>query len=183
MKPSTKAKISRIFVVSMLLVMAILVKLERDKTKEMITRTSGIINTLSAGAYVQAQNAELLIKVFSRLNGVDFGGESKDVLIGEPFEPPIKDANISGGSRQVMSDLDDIQKFSGSLAMNNIFQRDSIKTILKALSEMDDIEVTLEDKMFTQSDILYGEEEKVIPDSNIDTFEWDYVDNKKQEDD
>ena len=50
MKCSTKTKISRIFVVLMLLIMAVMLKLERDKTKDMIVSTSNIINTMSAAA-------------------------------------------------------------------------------------------------------------------------------------
>jgi len=181
MKCSTKTKISRIFVVTILLIMAILVKLERDKTKEMIARTSGIINTLSAGAYVQSQNAELLIEVFNRLRSAN-NEKGRLEMIDEPFDPPIKELDVSGGANQVISDLDDIQKFSSALAMNNVFQRDSIGTILKALREMDDIEISLEEKMFTLSDILYGEEDKVIADSDLEDFEWHYVDNRKQDD-
>ena len=136
---------------------------------------------LSAGAYVQSQNAELLIEVFNRLRSAS-NEKGRLEMIDEPFDPPIKELDVSGGANQVISDLDDIQKFSSALAMNNVFQRDSIGTILKALREMDDIEISLEDKMFTLSDILYGEEDKVIADSDLEDFEWHYVDNRKQDD-
>ena len=183
MKCSAKTKISRIFVVLMLLIMAVMLKLERDKTKDMIEGTSNIINTMSAAAYVQSENAELLIRIFQRLEGVQTDEDGYGVeLIDEPFDPPIKELNLGGGSNQVVSDLADIQAFASALAMNNVFQKDGIGTILKVLEDMDDIELTVEDKMFTLSDILYGEEDKVIADSNLEDFEWHYVDNRKQDD-
>ncbi len=179
----TKTKISRNFVFLVLLVIAIMLKLERDKTSEMIIKTSSIINTMSAAAYVQSENAELLIKIFQRLEGIQTDEDGYGVeLIDEPFDPPIKELNLGGGSEQVISDLTDIQEFASALAMNNVFQKDSIRTILKVLQDMDDIELTVEDKMFTQSDILYGEEDKVIADSDLEDFEWYYVDNRKQDD-
>ena len=87
----TKTKISRNFVFLVLLVIAIMLKLERDKTSEMIIKTSSIINTMSAAAYVQSENAELLIKIFQRLEGIQTDEDGYGVeLIDEPFDPPIK---------------------------------------------------------------------------------------------
>ncbi len=66
---------------------------------------------MSAAAYVQSENAELLIKIFQRLEGIQTDEDGYGVeLIDEPFDPPIKELNLGGGSEQVISDLTDIQE-------------------------------------------------------------------------
>ena len=157
-------------------------------SKELVGKNTRIINLLSINARLQTENSDIIMDVHKQFLALD--GEPTLELI--PMEPEsngfvgdqskVENQSAKNSMRQVMSDLNDIEALTQALASNQLFQKQSLETILKRVRELVQKELKKteikEDKEPLKNvyRTLYGSQDmKIISDKKLDNFRWSFV--------
>ena len=137
---------------------------------------------------LQTENSDIIMDVHKQFLALD--GEPTLKLI--PMEPEVaglaegqpKATNESAKNsmKQVVSDLNDIEALTQALASNQLFQKQSLQTILERVRELVQKELKKteikEDKEPLKNvyRTLYGSQDmKIISDKKLDNFKWSFV--------
>lgn len=158
-------------------------------SKELVGKNTRIINLLSINARLQSDNSDIIMDIHRQMLALD--GEPTLELVpvdpevpenvnAKPFEFP--EHNAKNTMKQVILDLNDIEVLTQALASNQLFQKQSLETILEGVRELVQKELKKteikEDKEPLKNvyNILYGSKDmKIISDKKLDDFRWSFV--------
>ena len=157
-------------------------------SKELVGKNTRIINLLSINARLQADNSDIIMDIHKQFLALE--GEPTLQLM--PVDPTVQDVhekpfefpehNTKNTMNQVLLDLNDIERLTQALASNQLFQKQSLETILEGVRELVQKELkkteTKEDKEPLKNvyRTLYGSQDmKIISDKKLDSFKWSFV--------
>jgi Asp-tRNA(Asn)/Glu-tRNA(Gln) amidotransferase B subunit len=138
---------------------------------------------------LQADNSDIIMNIHKQMLALDgeptlqlfpIDPEVPQDVHAEPFEFP--EHNAKNTMNQVILDLNDIEALTQALASNQLFQKQSLETILEGVRELVQKELKKteikEDKEPLKNvyRTLYGSQDmKIISDKKLDNFRWSFV--------
>lgn len=163
-------------------------------SKQMVEKNTRIINLMAVNAKFQSTNSDIIIDIHRQFLTLDGEFDEEFGLALVPVDPVVEDLSEHGqkqmpkgepvpsNMKQVLSDLNDIEKFSMALASNQLFQRQSLETILERVKELMEKKMDKDDRKEVEKplknvyNILYGGQDmKIISDKKLDEFKWSFV--------
>ena len=157
-------------------------------SKEMVRKNTRIINLLTMNAMLQTENSDIIMDVHKQFLALD-GEPTLELIPMEPevaglaeSQPKTTNESAKNSMKQVVSDLNDIEALTQALASNQLFQKQSLQTILERVRELVQKELKKteikEDKEPLKNvyRTLYGSQDmKIISDKKLDNFRWSFV--------